>query len=538
MPEPTKDPWNLETDTRAASRQWSEMTETRSPALTVLAHPDRRRIGERAILPLLPVGREVGIARGEPGFSQPGERQERPLADSRISRAPIRLIAQGGTRADRNPDMILLDARATSTVVELDGRVASDPVELPWEALERGVVLCLSHHIVLLLHLADPLADPNLPAYGLVGASDAMARIRSEIRRLAPLDVPVLLRGETGTGKELVAAALHQSGPRANGPWVALNMAAISPSLAAAELFGAAKGAYTGSTRDRRGAFRRADGGTLFLDEIGDTPEEVQALLLRTLESREVQPVGAERTITVDVRLVTATDLDLETAVDSGQFRSPLLHRVAGYEIHLPPLRDRMEDFGRLFDHFLERELIAIGEARHLEPADGPRPWPPAEIIARLADRPWPGNIRQLRNAARQLAILGRDASSAELARWLESAGAATSRSGSPLPPAPAAISQPRRRARPLDVSDDQLIAVLRQCRYRVQDAAEQLGMSRAAVYKLMDRSSRFRKASDLDHTEITAALDHCAGDLTAMVERLEVSAPALRRRMRQLGFD
>lgn len=528
--------WRFETETQDASRPWTGDIEPLLPALTILAHPDRERVGERALLGGLLAGREARISRGEPLFAQPGGRKERPLGDARISRSPIRLIGRPADAKGNAISRVSLRVRDSATVVELDGRAIDDEADLPFESLEHGVVLSLSFRVVVLLHLADPLAELEGPDFGLIGASDGIARVRSEIRRLANLDLPILLRGETGTGKELVASALHRAGARAEGPFIALNMAAIPPPLAAAELFGATKGAYTGATRTRRGAFQRADGGTLFLDEIGDTPEELQALLLRTLESREILPVGAERPSAVDVRLVTATDLDLENAIQDGRFRSPLLYRLAGFEIELPPLRARREDIGRLFFHFLEQANDAgIGE-NNRETTDDGSPWPSEEIVARIASRPWPGNVRQLRNAARQLAVLGPGASSTQLARWLEQAGQGAPASSSRDEATPVDTGQPP-PIRPGEIREEVLIETLRRCRYRVLDAARELGISRGAVYKLIDRSPRIRKAGELERSEIQDALDRCAGDLAAMVDLLEVSAPALRRRMRQLGF-
>jgi two-component system nitrogen regulation response regulator GlnG len=176
----------------------------------------------------------------------------------------------------------------------------------------------------------------------------------------------VLLRGETGTGKELAARALHDAGPRRRRGFLAVNMGAVPPTLAAAELFGAARGAFTGADQKRIGYFTRADGGTLFLDEIGETPAEVQILLLRALDNREIQPVGGGDPQPVDVRLIAATDADLEGAMAAVRFRSTLLHRLSGYEIFLPQLRDRREDFGRLFLHFLSQELEATGQTGRL----------------------------------------------------------------------------------------------------------------------------------------------------------------------------
>ena len=277
--------------------------------------------------------------------------------------------------------------------------------------VDRGVVLLLAGRVVLLLHRFRPVFPDSLPRYGLVGLSDSLLDLCRQVARVADLDVPVLLRGESGTGKELVASALHRASRRRDRPFLALNMGALPASLAAAELFGAARGAYTGAEHARRGYFRRAHGGTLFLDEIGEAPQEVQPLLLRALESGEIQPLGSEEPARVDVRVVAATDADLEQAVAAGRFRAPLLHRLGGYAIRLPPLRERRDDIGRLFFHFLREELAVVGEERRLADS-GPnaQPWPPAAWIARFAAAPWPGNVRQLRNVARALAIDSRGA--------------------------------------------------------------------------------------------------------------------------------
>jgi two-component system nitrogen regulation response regulator GlnG len=360
--------------------------------------------------------------------------------------------------------------------------------------------------------------------------------------------VPVLLRGETGTGKELVARALHDAGRRRSRAYLAVNMAAIPATLAAAELFGAARGAYTGADRKRDGYFQRADGGTLFLDEVGETPPEIQALLLRALESHEIQPVGSDEVRRVDVRLVAATDADLEGAVAAGRFRAPLLHRLAGYEIRIPPLRSRRDDFGRLFLHFVRQELAELGETDRLaNPPEG-RSWIPATLVARLAAWDWPGNVRQLRNAVRQLVIAGRDGGDEGM--WLqaerilqEAARAASPADSDPTgaPPveiSPAPRGEPRRAYRsPDDVTDDDLLAALRANRWRIQRAAAQLGISRGSLYDKIEKSQRIRKAADLSREEIEACRARCGSDLDAMVEVLEVSKRGLQRRMTQLGL-
>jgi two-component system, NtrC family, nitrogen regulation response regulator GlnG len=404
--------------------------------------------------------------------------------------------------------------------------------------LASGIVLMLANRVVLLLHrfLAKP--DRDVPPYGLVGESDAVLEVRRQIRQVADLELPVLLRGETGTGKELVAQAIHQASRRRNRPYYALNMGAIPASLAAAELFGAAKGSFTGADRRRRGYFSLAHGGTLFLDEIGEVPPEIQPLLLRALENGEIQPVGAEETVRVDVRTIAATDADLEKAIAAGKFRAPLLHRLSGYQIRLPPLRERRDDIGRLFVHFLRQELEAIGEGHRLDdPGPDARPWLPAPFLARLASANWPGNVRQIRNAVRQFVVDSRGSATArispQLAQLLE-----TSEFRQPEVPPAAAAPLPADPGRsPMEVSDDELIAALRANRWHPGATARQLGISRPSLYKLIDQCPRARKAADLTREEIEKAAARCDGRIAAMVDLLEVSEDGLKKRMKKLGL-
>ncbi|MEM8998407.1 MAG: sigma-54 factor interaction domain-containing protein, partial [Acidobacteriota bacterium] len=386
-----RDPADMATDTRLDTALGAAADAVRGPGLTLLWHPDVDRIGERAPLAALASGRSAELSRLTPEFMQPGGGVRRPLGESRLSRAPIRLVpAPGG-------DGVRLEAAGSRTPVDVDGRPLGEVRDVSADRLDRGAVLLLGGRVVLLLHRLDPQV-PDLPHYGLVGESPGLLRVRSAIRQVADLDVTVLMRGATGTGKELVARALHDASPRRGGPFVAVNMAAVPASLAAAELFGAAKGAFTGADRQRAGYFRRAEGGTLFLDEVGETPTEIQALMLRALETREIQPVGGDRPKRVDVRVLSATDLDLESAVDDDRFRGPLLYRLSGYVLRLPTLDERREDFGRLLIHFLRRELDAVGEPERLDP---PTSWFPAALCARLALLDWRGNVRQLANNAR-----------------------------------------------------------------------------------------------------------------------------------------
>src|SRR5690606_9255737 len=199
-----------------------------------------------------------------------------------------------------------------------------------------------------------------------------------------------LIRGESGTGKELIARAIHRESLRAEQPYEALNMATLSASLAASELFGHVRGAFTGADRNHTGCFVRCDSGTLFLDEIGETPIDTQAQLLRVLETRDVRPVGGSAPKTVDVRVIAATDADLEGAVRQGNFREALLQRLAGFRIIVPPLRERRVDIGPLIYHFARLELQTVGMTSLLEPSDERQPWISATTVARLCAYHWP----------------------------------------------------------------------------------------------------------------------------------------------------
>ncbi len=244
----------------------------------------------------------------------------------------------------------------------------------------------------------DPAASPApwegeaAPLAGVIGGSRSMRRLAAAVRRAAALRLPVLVRGESGTGKDLVARALHEEGARAAGPFVAINAAAIARELAESELFGHKRGAFTGAVRDRRGAFREAHGGTLFLDEIAALPMDLQAKLLRAVEEGTVRPVGAEAPARVDVRLVAATCEPIESLVEERRFRADLYERLAVCVVRVPPLRDRIEDVDELGRHLLAASELAT---RALSPG----------ALALLRAHRWPGNVRELRNVVVQAAL-------------------------------------------------------------------------------------------------------------------------------------
>ncbi|HZS40651.1 MAG TPA: sigma 54-interacting transcriptional regulator [Polyangia bacterium] len=229
----------------------------------------------------------------------------------------------------------------------------------------------------------------------LVGESPPMQRLRRDIGLLASSDLPVLVAGETGTGKELVALALHRQSGRA-GAFVPVNCGSIPKELVESELFGHERGAFTGATLKRAGVFQEADGGTLFLDEIGELPPALQPRLLRALESGVVRPVGADRELPVDVRVIAATHVDLRAAVAAGRFREDLYYRLNGAILETPPLRARASDLRALVRHLLDELDGQSGRCRITERA-----------MTALAAHPWPGNVRELKNVLRRAAVLG-----------------------------------------------------------------------------------------------------------------------------------
>ncbi len=507
----------------------------RVPALTVIAHARPTMVPSRKLLV-----DPIDLSRSTPEFGPlTTGAVGGSLDDPFVSRTPIRLAPDG--------DGVRIDRAGSSTAVEIDGAVLDDSVVLDSARIERGVVLCLARQVALVLHWVAPAAGPSAGDFGLIGCSAGMARVCKAIRTVADIKVPVLIRGESGTGKELIARAIHDRSLRADTVFEAVNMAALPPTLAASELFGHVKGAFTGAHRDREGCFARAHGGTLFLDEIGDTPAEVQPQLLRVLETSHLRPVGAASEQVIDVRIISATDVALEQAIAGGAFREALLQRLAGYQIHVPPLRERREDIGPLVYHFAHMELDALGSAALIDEPDPHRPWLSASVIARLARHDWPGNVRQLRNVVRQLVISNRDKPELrdgdELERLLQSGtGPAVAAGSERLPAVRAALAPAPRPASessyrdPASVSEGELVAALRANGYRLAATAKALAVSRTSLYAMVERSARVRKATDLSRDDIDRALSDTGGDIAAAAASLGVSTHALKLRRRAVS--
>lgn len=525
----------LDAETRGSTeRVPSESGRTpQVPGLTVLFHPDPSRVGDVLAMPELVAQRDVAVSRAQPLFFEPGAAQGKPLLDSHLSRTPLFLVGmpEGGARVER---------REHRGKVRIGSESLDTLRDLSPQDLEAGVPVLLAKRILLWLHRQDPVT-PDLPDLALVGHSPSMNRLRREILRAAELDVSVLIRGESGSGKELVAQAIHGRSGRRSKPLVALNMATLPPSLAVSELFGSTKGAFTGATA-RPGFFQRADGGSLFLDEIGETPPEVQAMLLRSLETQEIQPVGAVSPRQVDVRVLAATDADLDEAIEAGRFRLPLLHRLAGYEVHLPPLRWRRDDIPRLLLHFLRQEVQSLGPRTAVD-LTGPK-WLSADRMAELVSYDWPGNVRELRNVARRMAVRGEDELLLRQSRQLgsmPSSGSEGSLEGTDatLPAVDIEADGTRRPSyrKPSEVSEEELLATLEAHRWQLKPTAQTLGVSRASLYVMIEACDGVRKAVDLGAEDIQPVRDRHSGDLAAMAQELRVSEQGLKRRMTSLGL-
>lgn len=493
------------------------------PTLLVLFHPDMNRIGDRYFSGELLAGREFALSRTAPLFFPLEGSARRPLADPFLSRKPLLFCP-----TDQG-DVVLQNRHMS---LEVDGQAVPPTSLLDRARLEKGVVLVLAERIVLWFqNRPRPQEEPG-SRYGLVGESAALLEALTRLEKSADLDIPVLIRGETGTGKELFARALHRASPRRRGPLLAVNMAAVSPNLAAAELFGSVEGAYTGAC-GRSGYFQKASGGTLFLDEIGETPESVQPMLLRALENREVIPVGAELPIRLDTRLVVATDASLEALIVEGRFLAPLFHRLCGFVLRLPPLRERREDIGLLTRHFLRLEATRAGCAHRLA-LDDPTamPWVPPRWVAAMAAYHWPGNVRELANGIRQVVIAGRYREYLSENEWQPSeskpASSVTQKTGT---------AGPDQTRKPEDIDPDELREALHACRYELSATAVRLNLPRTSLYGLIRRSEGVRLASQLSPSEIRTAYEQSGGDLDAMVTKLQVSEMALRRRLLGLGL-
>ncbi len=304
----------------------------------------------------------------------------------------------------------------------------------------------------------------------IIWSSDAMARIMAQLERIAASETRICIYGETGTGKELAARTLHEKSPRAQAPFITLNCAAVPPELIESELFGHEKGSFTGALQRHIGKFEQAHRGTLFLDEIGDMPLNMQAKLLRVLEEGELERIGGDKPINVDVRVLVATHRDLAELVQQGKFREDLYHRVVVFPITLPPLRQRADDIPILIEHFAAQVCAQNGWK--------PVPFTP-DAIRKLTSYSWPGNVRELRNIVERLLLLATggevDTTTVELALPRARAAAESSAESGHNGPLSEQVMDFERQA---------ILAELRRQHHHITNTAKALGLERSHLYK------------------------------------------------------
>lgn len=366
---------------------------------------------------------------------------------------------------DKDPDAVVVLMTAfgdLNTAVEAMREGAADFVLKPWQNEKLVATLSVAAKLGKTRTRINALSVLP-PGDEMVATSEQMREVMSIVSRVAPTDANVLIRGENGTGKELIAQAVHRQSSRADNVLATVDLGAVAETLFESELFGHKKGAFTGADSDRAGRFQAADGGTLFLDEIGNLPSASQTKLLRVLESREVLPLGSDRPVSIDVRLITATNQPLESLVRDGQFREDLLYRINTIQISLPALRDRVDDIGPLVDHF-----TGVYARKYKLKKFPVTP----DAMAALRAYHWPGNVRELSHAVERALILNSgDTLGIDDFRLVSS----------PAVPDITSLN--------LEATERRLVtAALEQAGGNISHAAAALGITRAALYRRIEK--------------------------------------------------
>jgi len=384
---------------------------------------------------------------------------------------------------ERDPGalVVMISGHGTiETAVEATRRGAHDFLEKP---LDSDRLLLTVRNALALRGLSasvERLRSEVEDRHQIVGRSHALRQVLERIERVAPTDARVLITGENGTGKELVARAIHRLSARRDAPFVEVNCAAIPSELIESELFGHIRGSFTGAVSDRAGKFEQASGGTLFLDEVGDMAPAAQAKVLRVLEEGVVTPVGGQRSVKVDVRVLSATNKRVEEEIASGGFREDLYYRLNVVPIVIPPLRERRDDIPLLIQHFVDRMARADGLA--------PRTFA-TEAVARLRELPWPGNVRELRNTVERLLILssGAEVRVEDVERLVGGRGSGGGL-GDELLSAPTLVEFRERAERAY------LLHRLRETDWNVSETARVLDMPRSNLYKKIEKYALVRE--------------------------------------------
>ena len=485
-------------------------------ALSICWHPDAARIGEQFLW--ADPAASLELSRFLPLFRRSGDMDGAGggLGYGGISRTPLRL-----TQDDSG--ITIHPADSSRMALEINGDAISEAIFLSRQQIEDGVVLNLGRAVLVCLHWMHCLPKHN-PVDGWLGIGSAAIGTRDMIRQVAGTDVAVLLLGETGTGKEIAARGIHALSRRAATRMVSVNMAALNESLAAADLFGTTRGAYTGAQSAREGLFAEAQGATLFLDEVGNTPSTVQPMLLRVLETGDYRPLGAARDIQSSARLIAATDQNLYGA----GFNQALLRRLESFTIRLPPLRARREDIGILIASLLASSKLSGGVDLQL----------PATLVAQFILYDWPGNVRQLTHAVNRLLLTQPGEPLPDFHLLVDARpdamrpGAARNEHGAAAATMPGVAPARRRLA---DLEQSEILAAMEKSEWYIQGAAQALGISRPSMYKLLESHPQIRSLDRISLEEIRQAVIDCGGDVEQCASRLKTPAEPLRRHLRVL---
>ena len=495
--------------------------------LTIIFHPDIDRIGEQAKT----TDNSLEISRLGPLFFQ-SINQRRPLGDVYVSRQPIFMTKVGQDWQ--------LDATSSTTILSNAKSPDISTLLITKKMIQERFLMTLSGRIVLMFHFTQGAGFTSGANHALLGVSDNIQYVRSLISNVSQLKAPVLIRGETGTGKELIAEAVHQNSSRRQQKMSSVNMASLPREIATSELFGSVKGAFTGAT-NRAGFFGQADKSSLFLDEIGEASLEVQVALLRSLESGVITPVGSEKEVSLDVRFIAATDCNLEQSIAQDSFKMPLFQRLSGLIIEVKPLRERPEDIAIILVKFLIEELGSTGQLDKLiNDQNNCYYW--AWFFAQCCNCSWPGNVRQLKNVSLQLSMLLMNVQNLNLFDWNKfidnqlPKSVSMSCASTQQPQSDDVCKQPNRK--PKDISDDEIFSVLESHHWQIKLAADFLHISRASLYLRMDANPNIRRVGHITSNELSCSFEKFAGNIDQMVSALRVSKPALRRRLNEIGLS
>ncbi len=486
-------------------------------SLAIIWHSDHERIG--ALAPLVFDKKEaVNLSRLTPNFLD----NNIALLDPHISRSPIQI------KRINNDQFIFTPSKGKMEAI-VNGKLLDETRRFHIKDMGNEIIIMLSNKVILSMFYAPARQIKDDEDYGLLGISRSINDAKNMIARTAETDVPVLIKGETGTGKELVAQGIYKASKRKNKPIVSVNMATIAPSLSGAELFGVKKGAFTGAIHDSKGLFEQADKGTLFLDEIGDTPAEVQPMLLRVLETGELKRTGDEDIRKVDVRFIAATDQSLSTKKGHKSFNQALLRRVDGIRIEIAPLRNRRVDIGILAKNFLQAPTLNL-PAINLSDIS-------AQDMHEMVLYDWPGNVRELLHASKRMRlgqpIFSKQDQDINYPTSYETTGQNLKENRTVYN---VSNKTKKQYANPLEVDEEKLITALDRSNWVIKSAAEILNLSRTSLYELMEKSSSIRHIEDISDTEIKSVMASYGGGLNQWTKHLRVGRDALRKRITNMN--